>query len=1195
MLKFEKDGKAIRAPVVLFDRGELKNDAYFDEASSEFRWIWDPADALEGRIDIQAEAVALDNGSGSDKNFVILIPKPVDLAIQSSDIHFTTNAPKVDETVGIQALIHNVGSEAATGVVVRFFANGSPLGTDQVIGSLAGGMAEEVSIQATFINSEVMVIGVAVDPTNVIVEMNEQNNHATRLIVVGEVGVGARLVVKASAVGRQCPAAYTPITGAAYYEIPLISRTNCYPVEGADVSVQIGTGTVYNTATTDANGDFLQPMIAPEILGQYRLYVRVNDMTLEGQDEVALIVNECLPPAQWVDLEARACEGLNITSDVWSVGSTASVSITVWNLGDRNAYNVRVNLYDMDQAVASGVIGQALAGESSSITLRHIVSGSTDSYRILRAKVESYPDETNPYNNTATKVVKVGNPAGRVALKLKDLAVPSPLIAGQSAVVRGRAYYEWEMDGVITNVAVAAGTVSVKIGSIQTNAGSRTDRFGNAGQWIVAPNVTGEYEVAMTADDCSHWVDWVGATGRLEVAPVPDDVWVYSRDISYSEPEIDETGQAPTNYPFEMSAVLHYAVNAANYAPVVVKDWRADEASNLTHTVLYSNEIEFVGSGNLPISWGYTGVVEGAHLIEVDIQSGFEENLSNNKATRALQIGPPLPLLAVNINQPVNGEAFTPDPTVVRVKVTDEEAGAQAPADLSLMVMEIKQGTQILDTKILVQGGETMLGTTYVNGEYYTEWNPADTLQGRVDIRVWAVKRSGVGSGEDQNYVMLIPKPVDLEIHSEDIGFSTNRPGLGESVAITARVHNVGTDGLTNVVVRFSANGVPLETDQVIASLAGGAVAEVSIHAVFADQGARVIGVWLDSTNAIMELDEANNKASRILTVGYPLVDAELVLTADAVSLVCPGSIVDVTGSAKYRIDGDRTFAVEGAQVSIAVGTVSEFSTAQTDVDGQYRQPIVVPTNNGTYWLTVRIADGSIVGTNTLWLAADSAVCGVSSPVVDLAVSGCEGFTVGTNHLNVGDSTAVTVTVWNVGNVSVTDVRVKLFDWDQVVAATNIGQIPAGSSQTAQLNYTAVEPQALHVLRLEALPKLGELNLFNNQATRLMAVGDVTGAAQIVVADLSVPSPLYRNQSGLMSARAYYRIDGVASNPAAAGAHAVVQIGANSILGDARADIRGYVANTLRRRRRPACMEWRFPWTTVRAWPPRFQRQERCP
>ena len=28
--------------------------------------------------------------------------------------------------------------------------------------------------------------------------------------------------------------------------------------------------------------------------------------------------------------------------------------------------------------------------------------------------------------------------------------------------------------------------------------------------------------------------------------------------------------------------------------------------------------------------------------------------------------------------------------------------------------------------------------------------------------------------------------------------------------------------------------------------------------------------------------------------------------------------------------------------------------------------------------------------------------------------------------------------------------------WDQVVAATNIGRIPAGSSQTAQLNYTAV-------------------------------------------------------------------------------------------------------------------------------------------
>ena len=1161
-LVFEKDGKAIGSPVVLFDRGELKNHAYFDEASGEFRWIWDPADTTEGRVEIQADAVALDNSSGSDRNYVTLIPKPVDLAVQSSDIHFTTNAPKVDESVRIDALIHNLGSDAVTGVVVRFFANGSQLGTDQVIGSLAGDTAQVVSVNAMFTQSEVMVIGVAVDPENVIAEMNEWNNNATRLIAVGG-GVGARLVVKADFMEHQCPAAYTPITGFASYEIPVGAITYRYPVEGADVSVRIETGTVYNTATTVANGDFSQPIVTPVGLGGYRLYVSVSDQTLQGQDEVFLTVAECPPPVHWVDLEARACDGLSITQDVLSVGSTVSVSIVVWNLGDMNARDVGVSLYDMDQLVASGVIGLAPAGGSSSILLRYTVGGSTNSYRILRAEVEPGPAESNPNNNAATKVVKVGNPEGEIALKVKDLDVPSPLTVGQWEVVKGRVYYEGDLGGGITNVMAAAVTMSVKVGLSQTNAGSRTDRFGNAGQGISAPSVTGEYEVVMTASDCSMWVEPVCATGRLEVTPMPDDVWVYSRDIHFGNEVIEETGQAPTNYPFEITAILHHAVNTRTNAPVVVWDWFTDAASNFVYQVLYSNDLDFAGSGNMPISWGYTGVVAGAHIVKVDIESDFG-NLSNDEATRALQIGPPQPLLVVNIDQPVNGETFAPDPTVVRVKVADEGARAQAQTNLSLMVMEIKQGTEILDTKVLVQGGETKPGTTYISGEYYTEWDPADTLRGRVDIRVWAVKRSGIGSGEDQNYVTLIPKPVDLEINSEDISFSTNRPEKGETVVITARVHNVGTEGLTNVAVRFSANGVQLGTDQVIASLAGGAFAEVSVNAAFADQGARVIGVWVDPTNAIVELDEKNNKASRILTVGYPQVDAELVLTANANSPVCPGSIVDVTGSAEYQIDEGgmiRTFAVEGARVSVQVETVSEFSTVQTDVGGQYRQSIATPTTNGIYLLTIGITDGSIGESNTIWLAADSASCpGVPPPVVDLAVRGCEGFTVGTNALDLGDSTAVTVTVWNVGNVNVSDVQVKLFDWDQVVATNTIGQIPAGSSRTALLNYTAGEPQALHVLRLEVLPKPGEVNLFNNQATRLIAVGDVTGAAQIVVTDLSVPDPLYRNQSGIMSARAYYRMDGIASNPAVVGAETVVQIGTNEPGSGAVTDIRGVVA-----------------------------------
>lgn len=113
----------------------------------------------------------------------------------------------------------------------------------------------------------------------------------------------------------------------------------------------------------------------------------------------------------------------------------------------------------------------------------------------------------------------------------------------------------------------------------------------------------------------------------------------------------------------------------------------------------------------------------------------------------------------------------------------------------------------------------------------------------------------------------------DLAISSGDIQLAPPFPKAGDSVALTARVANLGAQEAANVVVRAfdgdpAAGGVQIGTDQTIARINGfdSATATFNWSAATAATS-RPIVVQVDPLNAILERNKANNTARRDVAV----------------------------------------------------------------------------------------------------------------------------------------------------------------------------------------------------------------------------------------------------------------------------------------------------------------------------------------
>jgi hypothetical protein len=213
----------------------------------------------------------------------------------------------------------------------------------------------------------------------------------------------------------------------------------------------------------------------------------------------------------------------------------------------------------------------------------------------------------------------------------------------------------------------------------------------------------------------------------------------------------------------------------------------------------------------------------------------------------------------------------------------------------------------------------------------------------------------------------VVASGVNLSIGDSDVTFSNNNPTAGQSVTITAAVHNGGSQPAKNVLVRFFmgdplAGGTQIDADQTIATIAAGGQASASVTWSYV-AGKNHIGVLVDPADAIDEDNEYDNEARGFLNVGTT-IPADGVLTNNQVVLVTNSaqltSTLVITGGASLVIQN-----VTATLTALTIGTDAVFVADNARLTIAQINPVV--TGTGTL---LALQSGSVVTSTTPITAA---------------------------------------------------------------------------------------------------------------------------------------------------------------------------------------------------------------------------------
>ena len=163
------------------------------------------------------------------------------------------------------------------------------------------------------------------------------------------------------------------------------------------------------------------------------------------------------------------------------------------------------------------------------------------------------------------------------------------------------------------------------------------------------------------------------------------------------------------------------------------------------------------------------------------------------------------------------------------------------------------------------------------------------------------------------NSILIVP---DVSITGEDIAFSDENPVLGDTVTISATVHNTGGADATDVAVRFydgnpDDGGMQIGNDQIIVTIPIGGTGAASVDWT-STAGVHEIFVVLDPDETIVEWDEENNRASALIRV-LP----DLSISVADISLTVPEP--DVPNGVEISVTVHNLGGVDAENVGVAI------------------------------------------------------------------------------------------------------------------------------------------------------------------------------------------------------------------------------------------------------------------------------------
>jgi large repetitive protein len=370
------------------------------------------------------------------------------------------------------------------------------------------------------------------------------------------------------------------------------------------------------------------------------------------------------------------------------------------------------------------------------------------------------------------------------------------------------------------------------------------------------------------------------------------------------------------------------------------------------------------------------------------------------------------------------------------------------------------------------------------------------------------------GSWEDDPYSTALAlrtlanvKP-NLSLSSTDLTFSNPTPTVGETITISATIHNEGPAQAETVLVRFfdgdPSSGGTFIGETTIPSITAYDSSSASISWTIPTASFRALTIRIDPLNTIDEMDEADNIASKNLT---PSTLPDLSLTSADITFVPPtpmqGDVVSIavtlrnkgeTGANNVTVDvydGDPgaggILIGNGMFLSIGPGGSETVQFTGSFTGGNHTIYAVVDRVNS-------IEEGDETNNSTMKTLQ------VGGGFIDLSVIGTE-ITFTPQYPGEGDIMTINTNIRNEGEGEANNVLLRYYLGDPDSGGTKIGtdiNIPSLASHgvfsaSTTWNTTGRKGNNNIFVKADPLDAISEMNEINNKAFVTIKVAADTG------------------------------------------------------------------------------------------------------
>jgi subtilase family serine protease/prenyltransferase beta subunit/formylmethanofuran dehydrogenase subunit C len=901
------------------------------------------------------------------------VPEPSDITVTVDDITFSPETPDTTTQILITAQLRNIGASKASNVGIRFY-DGDPAAGGIAIGPQLKlteiGPASSGTVQlGVYLAAGTHNIYAVADPDNIIIEADENNNHAVKPLTVAAALLStADLMITANDITITVPDSNNPnqvvITA-------IVSNRGETPIANAVLQLFDGTeqlGENYILKHIAGNGTYTFTLTTTLPPGARNIFVKLDpDALIAEADEnnnnaMQTVTITNLPPAAPTGLTAETGDTQVILR--WTANQEPDI------LG-YNVYRDTVKITNEPITV--------IGFKDTNLT-----NGLSYSYKITA--VDKYEDGNG--NDSES------NLSDEVTVTPDAAVVNRPVITIPATA--GTPFYT-----DIPTVTVGGTATTGNLINVYVNNELRAENF---------TALAGEFSIDIPLTEGENIITAKAVQGSAESA-LSETVIVHltlNVDLSVTLAFSNPSPTAEQQFGIIANVTSSGAGTARN---VTVKFYDGDPTNGgiMLGDGFTVPALASAATANLTVNSWLSAGTHSIYVVVDDSNKVIETDETNNSTNAAITIGTALyqpPDFVITVaditfseNEPSSIETVT-----ITAKITNS-GGALAPL-LNVSVYDgdpANGGIQLGDDIIFRNIGsgsdatlnfQTMLsaGThqLYVVADRHNTVTEADETNNRAFNTITVIQSPSL--------------PADLLIDSSNITFSNTAPLAVEQFTVSALITNQGGISADNITVRFydgdpEQGGSQIGSNLTFSGIAPGGQAQVSMTTALT-AGAHRLYIVADPVNTIAESNELNNAAYGELTVGEaPLpdltitelsTDAEDIHSGDLVKLQTtipnngPGSATNL----KVRLYQGNP-AAGGVRVSrdivipeILPGTSASIELNWTAAFGEHTLYAIVDPDN----LLPETDEFNNSNSITLAVAANNALPPVTDPEIQAAI-----------------------------------------------------------------------------------------------------------------------------------------------------------------------------------------------------------------